>query len=86
MLAAGNVNSEEEATKIINLAVYNLATYFEEISLFENTADINETRRAQNWYATNQQQNPHTPKVMKSLGLNESDVDLFCRDALFPTI
>jgi hypothetical protein len=86
MLAAGNVNTIEEAEAIINLAVYNLGVYFETIQEFENTADINETRKAQNWYATNQQQNPHTPKVMKSLGLNESDVDLFCKDALFPTI
>lgn len=86
MVAAGNVNTEEEANKIINLALYNLRAYMEEVPLFANTANINDTRKAQNWYATNQQQNPHTPKVMKSLGLNESDVDLFCKDALFPTI
>lgn len=86
MLAAGNVNTEEEAEKIINLALYNLRAYFEEIPLSANTADINQTRQAQNWYAHNQQQNPHTPKVMLSLGLPEKDVEIFCRDALFPTI
>ena len=86
MVAAGNVNTIEEAEKIINLATYNLGVYFETVQESENTADINETRRAQNWYATNQQQNPHTPKVMMSLGLPEKDVELFCRDALFPTI
>ena len=40
----------------------------------------------QNYYCHNQQQNPHTPRVMKSLGLNEADVELFCTDALFPKI
>jgi len=86
MVAAGNVNTLEEAGKIINLAVYNLAVYFETIHESKNTANINDTRKAQNWYAHNQTQNPHTPKVMLSLGLPEKDVELFCRDALFPTI
>jgi hypothetical protein len=86
MVAAGNVNTEEEAESIINLALNNLRAYFDEVPNFANTADINETRKAQNWYAHNQQQNPHTPKVMKSLGLDEDDVDMFCKDMLFPTI
>ena len=29
---------------------------------------------------------PHTPRTMKSLGLDETDVDKFCTDMLFPKI
>lgn len=86
MVAAGNVNTEEEAVAIINLALNNLRAYFEEVPNFANTVDEESTRKAHNWYAFNQQQNPHTPKVMLSLGLPEEDVELFCRDALFPTV
>ena len=86
MLAAGNVNTEEEAVAIIDIAVNNLIAYFDEIPEFNNTADAQATLEAQNYYCHNQQQNPHTPNVMKSLGLPEDDVEVFCRDMLFPKI
>lgn len=86
MLAAGNVNTEEEAVAIIDIALNNLVAYFEEISEYDYTADHDEVAKAHNWYCYNQQQNPHTPKTMKSLGLPEEDVDVFCRDMLFPKI
>jgi hypothetical protein len=86
MLAAGNVNTEEEAVVIIDIALNNLRAYFGEIANFDYTADRDESIRAQNWYCYNQQQNPHTPKTMKSLGLDEDAVDVFCRDMLFPKI
>lgn len=86
MLAAGNVNTEEEAVAIIDIALNNLRAYFEEIAQFDYTADRDESIRAQNWYCHNQQQNPHTPRTMKSLGLDEAAVDIFCRDMLFPKI
>jgi hypothetical protein len=86
MLAAGNVNTEEEAAAIINIALNNLRAYFDEIGEFQDTATIAETVKAQNWYCDNQRQNPHTPSVMKSLGLNEADVDKFCTEMLFPKI
>ena len=86
MLAAGNVNSEEEAVAIIELAQDNLRAYFDEISEFTGNGDVVATTAAQNYYCHNQQQNPHTPRTMKSLGLNEEDVDRFCTDMLFPKI
>jgi phycocyanobilin:ferredoxin oxidoreductase len=86
MLAAGNVNTEEEAVDIINIALNNLRAYFDEIGEFQDTATIADTVKAQNWYCDNQRQNPHTPSVMKSLGLNEADVDKFCTEMLFPKI
>lgn len=86
MLAAGNVNTEEEAVAIIEIAVNNLRAYFDEISEYNDTVNPEETKIAQNYYAHNQQQNPHTPRTMKSLGLPEEAVDVFCRDMLFPKI
>ena len=86
MLAAGNVSSEEEAVAIIDLALNNLRAYFDEIGEFDGTGDRDITIAAQNYYCHNQQQNPHTPRTMKSLGLDEADVDRFCTDMLFPKI
>lgn len=86
MLAAGNVNTEEEAIAIITLALDNLRAYMEEVSQFDKTGDVDLIKAAHNYYAHNQRQNPHTPNVMKSLGLPEEDVELFCRDALFPSV
>ena len=86
MIAAGNVATEEEATAIVDLALNNLRAYFAEIGSFTGTADPVKTAEAQNYYCHNQQQNPHTPRTMKSLGLNEADVDKFCTDMLFPKL
>ena len=86
MLAAGNVNTEEEATAIIQLALDNLTTYLLEVGNYNGFGDKSLVTAAHNYYAHNQQQNPHTPRTMKSLGLDEDDVDLFCRDMLFPKI
>jgi phycocyanobilin:ferredoxin oxidoreductase len=86
MVAAGNVSTEQEALDIINLAINNLKAYMEEVSEYNGFGDSNLVIAAQNYYAHNQQQNPHTPKVMKSLGLPEEQVDIFCRDMLFPKI
>jgi phycocyanobilin:ferredoxin oxidoreductase len=86
MLAAGNVTDEEEAVAIIQIALDNLRAYFDEIGQFTGQANQDLVAAAQNYYCHNQQQNPHTPNVMKSLGLNEADVDKFCTDMLFPKI
>ena len=86
MLAAGNVNTEEEAVAIIELALNNLRAYFDEIGEFTGCGNRDEVIAAQNFYCHNQQQNPHTPRTMKSLGLDEADVDKFCTDMLFPKI
>ena len=86
MLAAGNVKTEEEAAEIIRLALDNLDAYLWEVKDFNHTADEAACAVAQNYYCENQQQNPHTPRTMKSLGLPEAEVDKFCKDMLFPKI
>jgi len=86
MLAAGNVNTEEEAEEIIRIAVDNLKAYISEISDSTGFGNLELVAAAQDYYCHNQQQNPHTPAVMKSLGLPEEDVEIFCRDMLFPKL
>ena len=86
MLAAGNVRSEEEAIAIIDIALDNLKAWFQEVPAFNGFGDTSLVAASQDYYCHNQQQNPHTPRVMKSLGLPEEDVDIFCRDMLFPKL
>ena len=86
MLAAGNVKTEEEATEIIRIALDNLRTYFEEVGETKGEGLPDIVGPCQDYYCHNQQQNPHTPAVMKSLGLPEEEVDIFCRDMLFPKL
>ena len=86
MLAAGNVKSEEEATEIIRIAIDNLKAYFDEVGATQGEGDPAIVQACQDYYCHNQQQNPHTPNVMKSLGLPEDDVDTFCKDMLFPKL
>ena len=86
MLAAGNVSDIDEAVAIIELAQDNLRAYFDEIGEFTGNGNSDVVSAAQNYYCENQQQNPHTPRTMKSLGLDEADVDKFCTDMLFPKI
>ena len=84
MVAAGNVQSEEELEQIIAMAKTTLAHYLSTVAETNNTTD--DTTEAQNYYAFNQKQNPHTPRVMASLGLNEDDVRVFIQECLFPEI
>jgi len=86
MLAAGNVKTEEEATEIIRIATDNLRAYFDEVGATKGEGDPTIVAACQDYYCHNQQQNPHTPNVMKSLGLPEEDVDKFCKDMLFPKL
>ena len=87
MLAAGNVKTDEEATAIIDLAVRNLETYLTSLPEYNDSAeDPQAVKDKQNYYAQNQKQNPHTPRVMVSLGLDEEDVKEFIEYHLFPEI
>jgi phycocyanobilin:ferredoxin oxidoreductase len=84
MIAAGNVSDESELRQIASLAHILVNHYTECVGETNNT--VENTTEAQNYYAQNQKQNPHTPKVMASLGLDEEDVRVFIQDCLFPEI
>jgi phycocyanobilin:ferredoxin oxidoreductase len=84
MVAAGNVSDEQELEQIFGMAKTGIDHYLATVGETNNT--VKSTREAQNFYAQNQKQNPHTPKVMTSLGLNEDDVRVFVQECLFPEI
>lgn len=84
MVAAGNVQQEDELEQIFDLARTTIDHYLTTVAETNNTAG--DTTFEQNYYAQNQKQNPHTPRVMVSLGLSEEDVRVFIQDCLFPEI
>ena len=84
MVAAGNVSDEQELDQIMNLAKTTVEHYLSTVSETNNTAE--DTTKAQNYYCENQKCNPHTPRVMVSLGLSEEDVKHFIQECLFPEI
>lgn len=84
MVAAANVQDETELEQIIAMAEDTIAHYLSTVAETNNTAV--DTTQAQNYYAFNQKQNPHTPRVMVSLGLSEEDVQVFIQECLFPEI
>jgi hypothetical protein len=84
MVAAGNVQQEDELEQIFSLARTTVDHYLSTVAETNNTAA--DTTFEQNYYAQNQKQNPHTPRVMVSLGLSEDDVQHFIQECLFPEI
>ena len=84
MIAAGNVSKEEELDQIFNTVERTLTHYLESVA--ETNGFTYNNAEEQNYYCENQKQNPHTPKVMASLGLEEEDVRVFIQDCLFPEI
>lgn len=84
MVAAGNVQNTDELSQIESLAHILINHYLETVG--ETNNKVTDTTFEQNFYAQNQKQNPHTPRVMTSLGLDEEDVRVFIQDCLFPEI
>jgi phycocyanobilin:ferredoxin oxidoreductase len=84
MVAAGNVSQDSELEQITELARILADHYISTIS--ETNNKIADNTFEQNFYAQNQKQNPHTPRVMTSLGLDEEDVKVFIQECLFPEI
>jgi phycocyanobilin:ferredoxin oxidoreductase len=86
MVAAGNVSSEEELEQLLELSFTNIDDYLEHIGAYNGVGDAETGKAAQNRYAHFQKQNPHTPRTMTSLGLDEEDVRVFVQECLFPDI
>jgi len=86
MIAAGNVKDIGELNQICDIALGNLHNYLARIGTYSGDSSRDDVIEAQNYYCHHQQMNPHTPRVMQSLGLPENDIKLFCSDNLFPKI
>lgn len=87
MVAAGNVSQEDEMEMVVDMVKEGIAYYLDHVSLFNDTHDKDTLGAvAQNRYAHYQKQNPHTPRTMSSLGLDEEDVKIFIDKCLFPEV
>lgn len=85
MVAVSNINTEEELEKIVSLATQSIMCYNELVGKSLD-ADDRKVMEAHEYYALNQKQNPHTPRTMMALGLNEDDVTYFVNNCLFPSV
>lgn len=82
MIAAGNIQDPEELSVLIDTAKANLLHYLRCIG----TRGIEDFSPQQNKYCYNQKQNPHTPRVMSSLGFEPEVVHDFIQKCLFPEV
>lgn len=92
MVAAGNINTEWELNEILDLSKRALLHYLRSVhelqskDLYDNKVTKYDFSEQQNKYCRNQKQNPHTPRVLQSLGFSEEDTKQFIQDCLFPEI
>lgn len=84
MIAASNIQSSDEIAQIIKTVTLTSKHYLSSVAATNNT--VKSTVAEQNYYAHNQKLNPHTPKVMAALGLNEEEINIFIQHCLFPEI
>lgn len=84
MIAAGNIQSEEEVDLLCATAIASLDFYLENVGLSqESGADYH---MAQNRYCHYQKQNPQVVKSMISMGVPEETIKEFVDKVLFPEI
>jgi len=85
MVAAGNIQSEEELETFMSLVDKTMNYYLENVGTTHVPISYHShIKEQQNYYCHNQKQNPHTPRVMESLGLDVDTVKMFIQDCLFP--
>jgi hypothetical protein len=85
MVAAGNIKDIDELSEVLELSKNNLISYIEWMKTNYATSDQDYTQQ-QNNYCINQKQNPHTPRVMESLGYDPDIVQKFIQNFLFPEV
>lgn len=82
IIAAGNIQTDKEIQNLCSLVLTNTRWYVNTMRIEDDMP----SSYAHNRYAHYQKQNPHTPRTMKTLGLDEEDVDIFVNKCLFPTV
>ena len=84
IIAAANVNEGDELEQIINMSTRNLDHYIDTVG--ETDGDCTDNTKGQNYYCENQKLNPHNPRVMANLGLNEDQIRFFIEHCMFPEV
>jgi phycocyanobilin:ferredoxin oxidoreductase len=92
MVAAGNINTDFELSVILEISKKSLIYYLDSISKYrpllkyEDMVAENNFTQQQNYYCQQQKQNPHTPRVLKSLGFSEEMAYDYIHKELFPEL
>lgn len=81
MLAAGNIQTQEELDQLTDSVIDNLDHYLYNVGKIRNSSSYIDKH---NFYCSNQKKNPHTPAMMVNFGVNESVFRKFMDDVLFP--
>lgn len=83
MIAAGNIKSDEELDKLLEVVWSNLNFFLDNVGFYTTGKDFTDQ---QNFYCQMQKKNPHTPRVMESLGVERLLVERYINECLFPEI
>ena len=83
MIAAGNIRSDEELDKLLEVVWSNLTFFLDNVGFYTTGHDYTEKH---NFYCKMQKQNPHTPRVMESLGVERTLVERYINECLFPEV
>lgn len=84
MIAAGNIQEEQEVDMLCNLAETTLDYYLANVGFTQTCgADFH---MAQNRYCYYQKQNPQVPKSMISMGVSQEIITEFMDEVLFPEV
>jgi hypothetical protein len=82
MVAAGNINTEEEFDALETLALHSLHYYLANVGYTQESGM--DYHMAQNRYCYYQKQNPHVVNSMVSMGVPEDTMKQFVSKLLFP--
>lgn len=86
MVAAGNISEEEELNEILELSKESLIKFLDYLSSNQQELGSTDYTYKQNNYCINQKKNPHTPRVMESLGFDKDTINNFIHNCLFPEV
>jgi len=81
MLAAGNIQTQEEFDQLANTVIDNLDYYLYNIGVIYSGRDYKDKH---NIYCKNQKLNPHTPAMMVNIGVDKNVFMNFMDEILFP--
>lgn len=80
MVAASNIQNEEEIEQLCKLSIDNLDSYLYNVGYLSEDDYSDKFNK----YCRNQKMNPHTPAMMESLGIDKNLFRKFMDDVLFP--
>jgi hypothetical protein len=83
MLAAGNIQTQEEFEQLSEIVLDNLTHYLYNLGMRNVIRDYTDYTEAHNNYCKNQKLNPHTPNMMETLGVDRKLFMEFMDDVQF---